>query len=237
MTAESSLPFDLTILRSFRVLRPLKLVSKVPSKTHLDQPTTYTKQATSQIFFINHLLSHVPYILYSMDPPPLCDLVLLLIFFFSSFVKSCSLCDTLAPLSCIIFSPTIAILLYQLIIIQIHIRCSLWCDNTVVIIILYIFPDVVSCVVWSQPIAHFQTHYETSIQLLSFSQSGYGDKLVTCGRKLTKFPLLYLPPLYVLSCCQNTVLYIPSKRTSSLSYFVHCTLIGVKIISISSQIF
>ena len=32
MTAESSLPFDLTILRSFRVLRPLKLVSKVPSK-------------------------------------------------------------------------------------------------------------------------------------------------------------------------------------------------------------
>merc|ERR550532_2813904 len=31
MTAESSLPFDLTILRSFRVLRPLKLVSKVPS--------------------------------------------------------------------------------------------------------------------------------------------------------------------------------------------------------------
>merc|ERR550532_2338464 len=31
MTAESSLPFDLTILRSFRVLRPLKLVSGVPS--------------------------------------------------------------------------------------------------------------------------------------------------------------------------------------------------------------
>ena len=35
MTAESSLPFDLTILRSFRVLRPLKLVSKVPSKTQI----------------------------------------------------------------------------------------------------------------------------------------------------------------------------------------------------------
>ena len=35
MTAESSLPFDLTILRSFRVLRPLKLVSKVPSKRAL----------------------------------------------------------------------------------------------------------------------------------------------------------------------------------------------------------
>ena len=32
MAVESSLPFDLTILRSFRVLRPLKLVSKVPSE-------------------------------------------------------------------------------------------------------------------------------------------------------------------------------------------------------------
>lgn len=35
ITGEASkeeLPFDLTILRSFRVLRPLKLVSKVPSK-------------------------------------------------------------------------------------------------------------------------------------------------------------------------------------------------------------
>ena len=30
--SKEQLPFDLTILRSFRVLRPLKLVSKVPSK-------------------------------------------------------------------------------------------------------------------------------------------------------------------------------------------------------------
>ena len=32
LVADSALPFDLTLLRSFRVLRPLKLVSKVPSK-------------------------------------------------------------------------------------------------------------------------------------------------------------------------------------------------------------
>ena len=41
MTAESSLPFDLTILRSFRVLRPLKLVSKVPSKLEVAASRDY----------------------------------------------------------------------------------------------------------------------------------------------------------------------------------------------------
>ena len=51
MTAESSLPFDLTILRSFRVLRPLKLVSKVPSKLG---PIFFPKWASNIITFLIH---------------------------------------------------------------------------------------------------------------------------------------------------------------------------------------
>ena len=45
--SKEQLPFDLTILRSFRVLRPLKLVSKVPSKLLGCPWTNYRKYSIS----------------------------------------------------------------------------------------------------------------------------------------------------------------------------------------------
>lgn len=42
--AEANVDVDLRMLRSFRVLRPLKLVSRIPSKGHFSTPIDNTKQ-------------------------------------------------------------------------------------------------------------------------------------------------------------------------------------------------